>query len=60
MYVVNDEGLSQDGTMLNHKDPETKMSKDEPKFSNYSKKWAKKLSPRKLKQSTSTARTTAI
>ena len=27
MYVVNDEGLSQDGTTLNHKDPETKMSK---------------------------------
>ncbi|MBC6499799.1 hypothetical protein H7R52_18725 [Weissella confusa] len=32
VYVVNDEGLSQDGTTLNHKDPETKMSKDEPKL----------------------------
>ncbi|MCT0025807.1 ADP-ribosyltransferase [Weissella confusa] len=49
VYVVNDEGLSQDGTTLNHKDPETKMSKDEPKFSNYSKKWSKKLSTKEVK-----------
>ena len=28
VYVLNDEGLSQDGLTLNHQDPATKMSKD--------------------------------
>ena len=48
VYVLNDEGLSQDGLTLNHQDPATKMSKDEPKFSQYSQTWAKHLSKKQV------------
>jgi hypothetical protein len=42
-YILNDEGLTQDGSALQHQNPATDISKDEPTFSKYSKKWAKKL-----------------
>jgi hypothetical protein len=48
-YVLNDEGLSQDGQTLNHKDPATDISKDEPTFDKYSKKWVKKLTKAQVK-----------
>ncbi|MDR0898766.1 MAG: ADP-ribosylating toxin [Lactobacillaceae bacterium] len=42
-YVLNDEGLSQEGDILHHKQPDNEMSPDEPAFNKASKKWASKL-----------------
>jgi hypothetical protein len=47
-YILNDEGLSQSLNTLVHKNPASKISKDEPKFNRYSKVWAKQLNSKQV------------